>query len=179
MYATSTCRTAFALCTALVLAGCGSGESYAPVSGIVTLNGEPLADAKLIFEPVGDETGTGSGKPSYGRTDDSGRYTLTCPIAEEEGAAVGEHRVRIVTMKATEYTPEQMESARQTLQKQEAAGGSNAQITDDQVKEYLSDRIIVATRKEMLPAKYNSETTLTVTVPSGGTDSADFALETN
>src|SRR5690606_33761118 len=47
------------------ITGCGSGEAYAPVSGTVTLNGDALADAKLIFEPIGDKDGQTLGKPSY------------------------------------------------------------------------------------------------------------------
>src|SRR5690606_19157138 len=112
----------------------GGSERYAPVSGTVLLNGKPLADAKLIFEPIGDESGNAAGKPSYGRTDDSGRYALKCPIAKQDGAAVGDHRVRIVTVKAVEPTEAQMEAARKQLQREEAAGGNRgAEISDEQV----------------------------------------------
>src|SRR5690606_492951 len=150
---------------------------YAPVSGVVTLDGKPLADAKLIFEPIGDDKGTAAGKPSYGRTDEAGRYTLSSPIAGEQGAAVGPHRVRIVTMKAGEYTSEQMEAARaKLLKEEEAGGGSPENVTDERVRAYLSDRLI-APQREMLPDRYNSKTELTITVPPEGTMSADFQLE--
>ncbi len=162
----------------LFLAGCGSGERYAPVSGTVTLNGTALADAKLIFEPIGDSTGIAAGKPSYGRTDDSGRFVLHSPIADEEGAAVGDHRVRIVTASAADYTPEQIDAARQRLVQEEISGGGTADnVTEERIREYLSDTVRTVGR-ESLPARYNASTELTFTVPAGGSDKADFALVT-
>ena len=158
----------------LTLVGCG-GENYAPVSGTVTLDGEPLADAKLIFEPIGDASGTAAGKVSYGRTDTAGHFTLTCPVAATAGAAVGEHRVRVVTAMANDPTPEQMTAARAKLQAEEKAGGSDAIVTDERVREYLSDTVQTS-RREQLPAHYNTATTLTFTVPASGTEQADFPL---
>lgn len=166
------------VCLTATMTGCGNGEEYVPVSGTVLLNGEPLPDAKLIFEPIGSESGVAPGKPSYGRTDKTGHYTLTCPIAKEEGAAVGEHRVRIVTMKAAEYTPEQMAAGRKKLKQDEASGGNpNAKISDEQVRQFLSD-VIRTAHHEILPPRYNSQTELTFTVGQDGSDQADFSLET-
>jgi hypothetical protein len=80
---------------ALLSAGCGS-QPYrtARVSGRVTLNGSPLADAAVTFQPVpvkGDSPGPGSG----GVTDAEGRYTLTVVGKTTRGAVVGKHKVRI------------------------------------------------------------------------------------
>jgi hypothetical protein len=159
------------------LTGCGMGERYVPVSGLVTLNGEPLGDAKLMFEPIGGDDGNGAGKPSYGRTDLNGRYSLECPIAKKTGAAVGEHRVRIVTLKAGGYTEEQIEAARKKLLAEEkAGGGSPDNVTDERIREYLSDTVQF-TPTELLPPRYNSETELTFSVPSSGTDQANFELK--
>jgi hypothetical protein len=163
-------------CLLLPLVGCGGG-GYVPVSGTVQLDGQPLADAKLIFEPIGDSAGNTAGSPSYGRTDADGRYTLRSPVADKNGAAIGKHRVRIVTATAPEYTEAQMTKARETLRKQEEQGGNPAaEITDEQVRNYLGDTV-VATFNEKLPAKYNSATKLTFEVPSGGTTEANFELE--
>ncbi|QDS95389.1 hypothetical protein FF011L_41850 [Roseimaritima multifibrata] len=160
-----------------LLLGCGNGETYVPVTGVVTLDGQPLSDAKLIFEPVGDAKGVASGKPSYGRTDSMGRFSLNCPIANEDGAVVGTHRVRVVTTKVASPTEEQISKARQILEKEEIAGGNlNPEISAEQISEYLSD-MVRPTRKESLPAKYNVDTELTIVVDAGGTDSADFSLE--
>ena len=166
------------VCLTAAMLGCGDGEEYVPVGGTVSLNGEPLPDAKLIFEPIGDESGIAPGKPSYGRTDKTGHYTLICPIAKADGAAVGKHRVRIVTTKAAEYTPEQLAAARKKLKQDEAAGGnSTAKISDERVRQFLSD-VIQPQRREMLPARYNARTELTFTVGPDGADQADFSLET-
>ena len=54
--------------------GCGGSESgkYAAVSGQVILNGSPLADATVSFQP--DST---IGRGSSGKTDAQGKYSLT------------------------------------------------------------------------------------------------------
>ena len=78
----------------VLMAGCSrAGYRAAPVSGNVTLDGAPLADATVLFEPVG---GTNPGPPAMAVTDSSGDFTLA--ISEEKhGAVVGKHRVRIST----------------------------------------------------------------------------------
>jgi hypothetical protein len=56
------------------------------------LNGEPLKNAKVEFDPD-------KGSPSYGITDEDGRFELEF-IAGEEGAIIGRHTVRIRTRRA-------------------------------------------------------------------------------
>ncbi len=168
-------RLAFGLGCLLVVAGCG-GTGYAPVSGTVLLNGQPLADAKLMFEPVGDAQGNANGNISYGRTDAAGRYTLHCPIADRDGAMVGKHRVRIVTATVPTYTEAQKSQARAALEKQETQSGGNASdVTEEMVTAYLSDRVLPV-HVESLPAKYNTQTELEFVVESGD-NQADFSLE--
>jgi hypothetical protein len=86
------------LLAALVLlaAGCG-GESYktAPVSGRVTLKGQALAKASVVFQPEGDKNNPTPGPGSSGKTDADGHYTLKITGKETEGAVVGKHKVRI------------------------------------------------------------------------------------
>ena len=78
------------LILALFLTGCGSdGPERGRVKGKITLNGEPLEDADVEFQP--DE-----GSPSYGMTDDRGRYDLMY-TRDKRGAMIGEHTVRITT----------------------------------------------------------------------------------
>ncbi|MEX1042511.1 MAG: hypothetical protein WDZ51_17900 [Pirellulaceae bacterium] len=155
------------------IVGCG-GSSYAPVSGVVRLDSQPLADAKLIFEPIGDADGNTGGSPSYGRTDAQGRYSLKSPVANQAGAALGKHRVRILTTTAPVYTDAQIAHAREFLRKQE--GNPDAKLTEEQIRNYLSDTVVVQSN-ETLPAKYNAATELTFEVPAGGTEGADFDLE--
>ncbi len=80
-----------------VFAGCGAGgESYeyAPVSGKVTFDGEPLENATVTFQPLG--TAANPGPNSYGKTDAQGNYTLKpVNVPNHQGAVVGKHRVLI------------------------------------------------------------------------------------
>jgi hypothetical protein len=83
---------------AAVAAGCGGGAgavSSANVSGTVTLNGAPLANARVLFQP--DAKGN-PGPPSSGETDAAGTFTLTFPDGKE-GAVVGKHNVIVTTRK--------------------------------------------------------------------------------
>lgn len=82
---------------ALTIAGCSSGErEYAPVSGTVTLNGQPVGDARVMFVPV-EKTASGElGSISYGVTDADGNFLLATRIGKD-GAAVGRNYVWIST----------------------------------------------------------------------------------
>ncbi|MCA9231118.1 MAG: hypothetical protein KDA57_10725 [Planctomycetales bacterium] len=84
----------------LLLAGCGSNDhQLATVSGVVTLDGEPLVGGVVNFQPVaGGEANVGVG--STARTDEQGRFELHT-IDNHPGAVVGSHRVRIYS-----YSPE-------------------------------------------------------------------------
>jgi hypothetical protein len=77
--------------------GCGD-RSVARVSGRVTLNGEPLAGAAVVFQPVPVPGSSNPGRGSAGVTDAEGRYTLKLVGTEKEGAVLGKHKVRIVMM---------------------------------------------------------------------------------
>jgi hypothetical protein len=80
-----------------LLAGCGSGGSgIAPVSGLVTLNGKPVAKVAVMFQPVAAPGAVNAGPGSYGITDEDGRYTLQLVGKETKGAVVGKHKVRFI-----------------------------------------------------------------------------------
>ena len=78
----------------LLTAGCGGGDDLelGTVSGTITLAGKPLADARIEFQPEG------SGSPSYGNTDEDGRYELLYSVGKP-GAMIGKHLVRISTFR--------------------------------------------------------------------------------
>jgi len=79
-----------------LLAGCSGGpHKVAPVSGRVTLNGQPLAHAAVTFQPVATEGNLNPGPGSGGFTDSNGRYILKLTGMETKGAVVGKHMVRI------------------------------------------------------------------------------------
>lgn len=64
--------------------------NVAPVSGTVTLDGAPVKHASVTFLPKD------GGRPSFGVTNDQGRYVLEYSL-EEVGAEVGLCTVRITT----------------------------------------------------------------------------------
>jgi hypothetical protein len=84
---------ALALPLALIV-GCGSGPKYAAVSGRVTLNGQPLANATVSFQPIAEGSVNAPAPGSTGRTNANGEYTLSCADGRA-GAWVGKHRVSI------------------------------------------------------------------------------------
>jgi len=83
------CLTPILLC--LLSAGCGSDGDLARVKGKVTLDGQPLEDATVEFQPTAE-----GGAPSSGKTDAKGRYELMYTF-NTPGAMPGEHVVSITT----------------------------------------------------------------------------------
>ncbi len=91
---------------AVLFAGC-SKEPYetAPVSGRITLNGKPVANVAITFQPVAPEGNINPGPGSHGRTDADGRYTLKLIGKETSGAVVGKHKVRIQNFNTEDTDP--------------------------------------------------------------------------
>ncbi len=84
------------------LVGCDEAKKYktAPISGRVTLDGQPLAGATVKFMPMRqNESSTITGPDALGTTDGDGKYTLTS-IFDDKGATVGQNQVMISTLKA-------------------------------------------------------------------------------
>ena len=132
------------------LAGCSS-EPYkvAPVSGIVKLDGKPVGQVAVMFQPVATAGNEEPGPGSYGITDESGRYELRLVGLEKPGAVVGKHKVRFdpyATDKSDPYSDEQFRP-KQALPK--------------------------------IPGIYNAiEAKFEFDVPADGSKSADFELVT-
>jgi hypothetical protein len=76
--------------------GCSS-QKFAPVSGKVTLNGKPLANATVAFNPIPPEGSIESGPTAVGTTDQNGEFKLRVSL-KQSGAQVGKHRVAISAM---------------------------------------------------------------------------------
>ena len=74
----------------LLLLGCGSRSDLGSVRGKVTLDGQPLPNAFLVFAP------TTQGTSSRGKTDAAGEYEMMF-TDREKGAWIGENLVRIHT----------------------------------------------------------------------------------
>lgn len=72
-----------------VVSGCGSSsQNPVPVAGVVTLNGSPVADLLVVYQP--EQQGT----PAIGYTDNQGRYELRLP-GKRVGAFPGRYTVKI------------------------------------------------------------------------------------
>lgn len=77
----------------LCLAGCGGDGKLAPVSGVVKLNGKPVADVELLFQPEAGDSTKSPGPPATGVTGPDGRYTLKVVGEAKTGATVGKNHV--------------------------------------------------------------------------------------
>ena len=86
-----------------LLAGCGSDKT-APVSGRITLNGNPLANASVTFAPIGSKDKQEPGPSSAAITDSDGRYSLRLIGQEGRGAMIGKHKVRIALQEELDTT---------------------------------------------------------------------------
>lgn len=86
-----------------LLVGCGSSKT-APVSGRITLNGKPLANASVTFAPVGGKDNQEPGPSSAAITDGDGRYTLRLIGQDGRGAMVGKHKVMVALQEEADTT---------------------------------------------------------------------------
>lgn len=77
------------------LSGCGKSGAFATVSGVVTLNGVPVEDARLAFHSTAEVDG--KAQPSYGaKTDSSGKYVIATSGKDLPGIPPGLYKVTIV-----------------------------------------------------------------------------------
>lgn len=133
----------------LTTVGC-SGGSFVPVSGVVTFNGKPYDKAVVTFQPIGSKDTPNPGRGSSAYTDENGRFVLVSD--DTKGAVVGKHLIRIMTRgnDIQGATPE---------------GG-----TPDETP---TNRPV-----DPIPAAWNSMSKVEFEVPAGGTDKANFDIET-
>lgn len=75
-------------CLFTALGGCSDAPEVAEVSGVVTLNGEPLEFIHVEFWPD-------AGPRSFGKTDANGKFTLQTDDRTQSGAAPGSHKVSL------------------------------------------------------------------------------------
>src|SRR5438876_7883912 len=83
---------------ALMGSGCGAGVAKLyKVSGIVTLDGQPVGEATVEFEPLDP---AGGQKPAVGRSGKDGTFSLTTNTSGD-GAVAGKYKVAIRKTRAT------------------------------------------------------------------------------
>jgi hypothetical protein len=138
-------------------AGCGGGGKSAsgpktyPVSGVVTQGGKPVEGATLLF------VSTDGKKSATGKTDSSGRYTLTT-TKSGDGAVAGQYKVAITKFDT---------------------GGTGAVDMSDPNYAPPDPSKPAPVAKNLLPEKYAKPDTsgLTATVKESGDNKIDFAVD--
>lgn len=75
--------------TVALTTGCDDGPAVAPVTGVVTQDGQPLVNAMVEFQPD-------KGAPSYAYTDANGKYDIQYQT-DQMGALLGHHYVSVRT----------------------------------------------------------------------------------
>jgi len=88
----------------LIIAGCGKRALGPAVEGIVTLDGQPLANANVQLIPQGDTMG----QTGFGKTDSAGKFTIRSADGQQAGASPGDYKVVIskhVKPDGTDHVP--------------------------------------------------------------------------
>jgi hypothetical protein len=139
------------------LAGCSKQSTLdtVPVTGIVTLDGQPVPGAKVVFAPSG-----GTGQAASGVTGSDGRYKLTTQ-EPNDGAMAGKYSVMISKTEGSLAAVDQAVKPNMTAEEATKA----ATEARDAAKE------AEPTFKDMLPEKYKTAAGgLTADVIKGGKD---------
>jgi len=161
--ARSVCLPALGLGLALVAGGCG--PSHHPVSGVVKLDGNPVAGATVNLI---SENGT---KSFSGFTDSSGAFTVG---GEKEGAVAGTYKVTVYKSTpvpdADKMSPGSPEYLKQMQKEFKDGGGKVGPTTGPWMPPPPSKDKANAGPKSELPGVYASpsSTPLTATVPVPG-----------
>jgi hypothetical protein len=84
----------------LITAGCSGGRDAVPVSGSVTLDGQPVADVYVSFQPAA-AAANADAMGSTGITDQEGKFSLSLSDTQHAGALIGKHTVRLSDKRAS------------------------------------------------------------------------------
>jgi hypothetical protein len=79
-------------CAVAFFGGCGSEFKLGQVSGTVTVDGAPVPNLQVLFEPQDKKQPS-----SIGFTQADGKYKLRC-ASGVDGAVLGQHTVRVTTV---------------------------------------------------------------------------------
>ncbi len=154
---------AVALSATALISMTGCGGEFAPVSGTVTYDGEPVSKLRLVFspEPIGEDYAVGP--YSQGVTDEAGKFSLQTRY-KDPGAFIGKHRV---SFQYTDISEEAMAELRSSMSDAKDAG-DGAQF--DEAKKKIADM-----KKKLKGRPVLANLDVTVDVPSGGLP--DFQLD--
>lgn len=149
------------LCLICLICAAGCGQSgLAPVSGVVTVNGKPMKNVRVVYAPMSTGESSIVGPPSLGVTDDEGRYTLKTRNGDY-GAVVGRHSVtfnyddleHLEDLNAWYSNPDSPEDK------------AEAKSRIDNVKKEIARRGAISKSSKQ-----------TVTISAGGQKNADFEI---
>ncbi|NBR06778.1 MAG: hypothetical protein EBT92_13535 [Planctomycetes bacterium] len=132
--------------------GCSDSRKFAPVSGVVTLDGKPYGLGVVSFQPIGTKDDPNPGRGSSAFTDANGKFSLKCD-STIDGAIIGKHLVRIMSRSegATSIKP-----------------GTSSPDGAPSSKKFA----------DPIPPEWNGESKVEFEVPAGGTDKANFDIKT-
>jgi hypothetical protein len=123
--------------------GGGDDKPREPVSGTVSMDGQPLPAGVILFAPAG---GAGESLASATGKIENGQFS----IPRDQGPVPGKYKVTI----------------------------SHTDEPEGRVKiELKKPGKKTSGPKELIPAKYNAQTTLSAEIPKGGKSDLNFPLE--
>lgn len=158
----------FCATVAVALTGCNGGSNVdtVPVTGTVTMNGQPVEGAAVTFSPEG------AGHAAAAVTDASGKFQLTTETSGD-GAVAGAYKVTVTkyekradTVAAGEEDMDAVYAAMEAAGEDVSGSGDKKGTEDDGPKNEL-------------PAQYASPqtTTLQAEVSEGGENDFSFELK--
>lgn len=135
---------AFSCCVLSTLVGCGGNADLAPATGVVTLDGEPMAEAKVMLHPI-----DGGPRNSYGTTNAKGEFKLST-FGMNDGALIGRHVVTVTkvdTKDQPQFAPNELAS--------KGYGGASYEAMMGPGKVSKNEKNL----KYVIPVKYSSKET--------------------
>ncbi len=118
------------LTTLLVVGGCGGGPDYevAPVRGVVTVDGKPLAGGRLMFAPVSSGS-VKAGKTGFADIQPDGSYAVST-YGSEDGAVVAEHWVTVLSTGSDAAKTQLLGAARVTFPTRQTIRSGDENVID-------------------------------------------------
>ena len=149
------------------MAGCG-GNELVPVSGTITMDGEPLEGAEVVFAPQQISGQVDVGPASVGITDANGKYVLKTSKGEL-GAFVASHTVAIKMNVLDEGELAAVSSK---------AFQENKNITRDEIRAVREKARQEMMNRTPIPESYNRNSILKIKIEKA-TETANFELKSD
>jgi len=153
----------------ILLAGCGCADfKMVPVSGTITMDGEPLEGVEVVFAPMEIQDQIEVGPISIGVTDSNGKFTLNTTTGIG-GAVATNHRVSVSFGELDEAAI--AAKVDEAVQKNRGMPEAQVMALENKVRRSM----MVA---KPIPDAYNRKTILQIEL-LGATDEANFELKSD